>query len=303
MSGRDLEGRLADTPGQRHRGRTSLAMAATVAVVTTVGLVFALTRGSGNGRSASNAVGVSPTITAGGKSLRYAGEEAWQDPVLDETDPDSVYVYASQEGGTASWGGYCWAVPVARIVSQTATAVSVAVARYSEAPAQATLGSGLACTDEARGPLRLTVTLSQPLGARSLIDAHDGAARRVLDPATVLKPSHLPDGYTGGQATWEPPDSRSTGVALRTYEGSGGSLLITVGPASLNRPMARIIERTSVRGHPATVSDDRGFEQDILVAWNEDSTSAVTVYGISAYDKAHPSLTAPQLVRIANSLR
>ncbi len=46
-----------------------------------------------------------------------------------------------------------------------------------------------------------------------------------------------------------------------------------------------------------------GFEQDMLVAWSEDATHAVTVYQMSYYEKAHPPLTTDQLVWIANSLR
>jgi hypothetical protein len=59
------------------------------------------------------------------------------------------------------------------------------------------------------------VTLAQPLDARALIDAKDGATRHVLDPATVLKPSYLPAGYTGGQATWfaDRPGTRGPSVS------------------------------------------------------------------------------------------
>ena len=161
-------------------------------------------------------------------------------------------------------------------------------------------GEGVGCPAVGLGAVRLTITLAQPLGTRRLVDAYDGTARQVLDPATVLKPTYLPDGYTGGQATWatQPP-----GVAAREYQGPGASLIVTVGSAALNRHDEHSIEHTTVRGHPATVSNYRGFEQDILVAWSEDATHAVTVYQVSDYEKAHLPLTADQLVRVANSLR
>ena len=62
------------------------------------------------------------TIEHAGKVLRYVGDGPWRDPVLDEDDPSIVYLYADQNGGTASWGSYCQATPVARVVSQTASA-------------------------------------------------------------------------------------------------------------------------------------------------------------------------------------
>jgi hypothetical protein len=156
------------------------------------------------------------------------------------------------------------------------------------------------CPDSGLPSAQLTVTLSQPLDARALIDAKDRATRHVLDPATVLKPSYLPAGYTGGQATWF-ADRPAT--ATRRYQGPGGSLDLTIGPAALNSPMAHVIEHATVRGHPATVSNDRAFEHDIRIAWNEDATHAVTVYQMSCYKKAHPPLTADALLRIANSFR
>ena len=84
--------------------------------------------------------------------------------------------------------------------------------------------------------------------------------------------------------------------------GPGSTLTITVGSASVNRALTRVLEHTTVRGHPATVSYDPGFEEDILIAWDEDATHAASVYQIGNYDEKHPSLTADQLLRIANSL-
>ena len=220
--------------------------------------------------------------------------------MLDEARPNVVYVRAGQSGGTAKWGSFCQSTPLARIVSQTRATATVAVATYAQPLPKPQPGEGVGCPAVGLGAVRLTITLAQPLGTRRLVDAYDGAARQVLDPATVLKPTYLPDGYTGGQATWsaQPP-----GAAVREYRGRGASLIVTVGSAALNRHDEHSIEHTTVRGHPATVSNYRGFEQDILVAWSEDATHAVTVYQVSDYEKAHPPLTADQLVRVANGLR
>ena len=229
----------------------------------------------------------------GGKNLRYAGDEPWRDPVLAENRPNVVFVYATAGGGTASWGSYCESSLIARVTSLTASTVSVAVARYAQPPA------GDACGGMGVGLTRLSVTLTRPLGTRTLVDANDGGARQVLDPAMVLKPSYLPPGYTGGQATWA---DQPAGAATRQYHGPGAELTITVGPAPLPQRAVHIVERATVREHPATVSYSLGFEQDILIAWNEDATHAANLYQTSSYDKTHPALTAEQLVRIANSL-
>jgi hypothetical protein len=234
-----------------------------------------------------------------GKILHYAGDAPWRDPVLSEDDPNMVYVYADQLSGIASGGRYGECMPIARAVSQTASAVTVAVTIYAQPlpkPAPGTeigFGPGLAL-------VRLEVDVSEPLGTRSLIDAHDGVTHVVLDPTTVLKPSYLPADYTGGQATWAGVPRHG---ATRQYHGPGSWLTVEVGPASLNRSAEHIIEHTTVRGHPAVVSNSPGFEQDILIAWNEDATHAARLSQTSRYEEAHPALTAEQLVRIANSLR
>ena len=292
MNGEDL-----DEPSVR--GKQRLTIAVTILVVAGIAVAVPLAVSSRHGHSAQPAA-VPSTIHHGGTALRYAGDESWSVPVLDEARSNAVYVWAGQSGGTAEWGSFCQSTPLARIVSQTRATATVAVATYAQPLPKPQPGEGVGCPAVGLGAVRLTITLAQPLGTRRLVDAYDGAARQVLDPATVLKPTYLPDGYTGGQATWsaQPP-----GIAVREYRGRGASLIVTVGSAALNRHDEHVIERTTVRGHPATVSNYRGFEQDILVAWSEDATHAVTVYQVSDYEKTHPPLTADQLVRVANSLR
>jgi hypothetical protein len=290
----------------RHGSRVWPAVAACVIAVAGVAVVVPLTRSAGNGhRPAPSVVPATPapTITRDGTQLHYVGDEGWQDPVLGENDPEVVDVYAEvQKGGQASWGTYCTITPIARVVSQTSTAVTVAVGMYAAPPSKSGARSRIACTDIRIFPVRIDVALDSALGSRSLIDAQDGATRTVLDPATVLKPADLPAGYTGGQAAWA-DEHQPAGTAVRLYQGSGGALTVTVGSASINRPLSHIVEHTTVRGHPATVSYSSGFDQDILIAWNEDATHAATLYQMSSYDKAHPALTVDQLVQIANSLR
>jgi hypothetical protein len=186
----------------------------------------------------------------------------------------------------------------ARVTAETTTSVTIAVSKYAiRPPKSGTFG----CLSILRAPIPLTIRLNEPLGSRHLVDAKNHVVPKVLDPRTVLKPTYLPPGYTGGQPTWA---NKSDTETQRYYRSSRGDLIITVGAASLNKPIRKVLKHTTVRGHPATVSFDSGFAYDLRIAWNEDSTHAVTLYQISRYkDSQGLGLTADQLITIANSLR
>ena len=279
----------------RHRAHVILPVAASVLAVAGVAIAVPLARSSGHDGAPTSAA--SPSGPPGPPGGVYVGDEVWSAPVLDESHPNVVYVNADQTGAQGRWGSACTSEPVARIISQTPDAVTVAVGKYAKPDRSS------ACADIGLGPKRLTVVLTQPLGRRSLVDATDGVSRQVLDPATVLQPDYLPPGYTGGRATWG--DHKTNGVAdsaQRTYHGPGSTIAITVGPSSLSWPLPHLIKDTTVRGHPATASYGPGFAQDILIAWEEDDTHAVTVYQMSSYDPKHPALPVDELIRIARSL-
>lgn len=234
-----------------------------------------------------------------GKTLTYVGEEVWSRPAIDESAPNSVIVFASVDAGTASWGHYCTigTTAIGRVVAETDTAVTIAVSKYAIRPEPPTT----ACVGIARGPIPVAVAINKPLGHRKVVDAMSHVARNALDPRTVLKPGNLPPAYTGGQATWV-DDLQTT--AQRHYRGPKGDLIVTVGPASLNKPLPNIVKRTTIRGHSATVPFTTGFAYDIQIAWNEDCARAVTLYQVSRYGNSQGlGLDADQLIEIANGLR
>jgi hypothetical protein len=72
----------------------------------------------------------------------------WWDPVLDQKDPSIIYIYAGQGGGTASWGSYDRCTPVARLVAQTESAVTISVARpvLDELTAEPRYRANLCCS-------------------------------------------------------------------------------------------------------------------------------------------------------------
>jgi hypothetical protein len=289
-----LDTMLPASAGRPRRTGRWLAVAATIVAVAgiAVAVPLALSSGRSHEQQTVGAPSPSPVITRDGTVLRLVGSEEWTAPILDERDRALVHVFAAVTGGTAEWGQYCVATPVAVIVAQTGAAVTVRVDRYAEPVGQR------ACTDIGRSPTRLAVHLSAPLDGRDLVDATTGQAVAVLDAATILRPGYVPDGYTGGEVGWD----QKSGHAQRVYQGPGGEVIIMQGDASVNRPLPTVVAHPTVRGHEATVSYHRGFEQDILVSWNEDATHAVSVYQVSNYDQAHPPLAIEDLVRIANSL-
>jgi hypothetical protein len=292
-----LDAMLDGATRPRHWTRVILPVAASVVAVAGVAIAVPLARSSGHGHRAAPTAAARPS---GPPGSHYLGDETWSEPVLDATHPNIVYVNAEQTGAQGSWGSACTTTPVARIISQTPDAVTIAVGKYAKPLPPPPPGSENACSDMDLGPKQLTIVLGQPLGRRVMIDATDGATRPVLDPASVLKPGYLPAGYTQRGISWG-----DKGSAVRSYQGPGSSLSVTVGPASLNRSMGHIIKRTTVRGHPATVSSDSipGFEQDILIAWSEDATHAATLYQMSDYSTTHPALSVAELIRVAQSLR
>jgi hypothetical protein len=291
-----LDAMLDGATRPRHRARVILPVAASVLAVAGVAIAGPLARSASHGHRSSPA---SAAVGPGG--AHYVGDERWSAPVLDESHSNVVYVNAEvQPGAQGSWGTSCGVQPVARVVAQTQRAVTIAVGKYAKPP-KLPPGSQLSCAAIKLPPERLTIVLSQPLGSRSLIDATDGASRPVLDPATVLEPSEVPAGYQGGQPSWGGVDGGAS-TAIRTYQGPGSELTVTVGPASITKPLRHVVEHTTVRGHPATVSYDSGFAQDVLIAWNEDATHAATLYQTSHYDQKHPALSVAQLIRIAQGL-
>lgn len=324
----DLDATVQVARRKQRRRRTLIAIAGTVVGVVVTIVAVQTTGSSGNDRPAAGPVlpqsptpavrhttppttpppsratppatnqSPPPTLKSEGKTLTYVGEEVWSQPAIDESHPNSVIVYASVAGGQARWGPYCTmgTTAIGRVTRETARSLTVSVSKYAIRP-----GKPGECLDVGRAPIPVTVPLPEAIGDRQLIDATGHVARVVLDPRTVLRPNELPPGYTGGQATWA---NKSDTEAQRYYHSRRGDLVITVGPASLNKPMRQVLKHTTVRGHPATVSFDPGFAYDLRIAWSEDRTHAVTLYQISSYkDSQGLGLTADQLINIANSLR
>jgi hypothetical protein len=297
---------MNEVPVSRVRGR--IALIAVAFVVAAIALAVPLAR-AWSSRAAPSApagsaapAGVPSILPGTGAPLGYAGTESWSAAVLDESDPVVLTVRAAVQGVS----GYCVVTPVARVVSQGAARVTVAVAVYSARnPPSKTGDTPTACTDELRAAAVLTVRLDRPLGTRPLVDAEDGTIHAVLDPASVLKPGYLPAGYTGGEVSWGGEANRGGPPgpsATRAYQAPGSGLTITMYNGAPVGTPSTVLAHLTVRGHPAVAAYDAGFAADILISWNEDAGHAVSLYQMGHDDRQHPALTLSQLVQVANSL-
>jgi hypothetical protein len=270
-----------------------LAVAAAVLVVAAVAAIPIVRHAQDdNNRPAAVAspTALPSTIVVNGKTLTRFGTEAWYSPILDERDPKVIWIQAEVQGGPS-----CTFEPVAHVESETADAVAVVVATYAAPP----LASTVACVDIKLPPKRLKVTLQEPLASRRLVDAITTTQQDVLDPATFPAPQFVPPGYEAEPLQW---DGKFDGVAVRTYlHGGNDSLAIKKGsPAAVGHVGPVVLDRPTVRGHPATVWQDTNFEDLTCLTWSESSTVAFQVCS-SGSPKAE--LDGATLVQVADSLQ
>ncbi|MEP6853530.1 MAG: hypothetical protein ABJA87_12870 [bacterium] len=295
--------RVASGHGPARASWGPIALAAVVVVVVATIPVLLRIAGPSSDRPSAAPAAIPATVTVNGVVETLVGTEGWTAPVADETAPDVVWVYAEIQGGPS-----CLWTPVPYVVAATATAVTIKIATYVR-PATSTTYQPAVCVDVKRPSQRLKVTLGAPLAGRKLVDAFDGSSHPVLDPATVPAPTTVPAGYVARPVAWSSLNGFATGfgkeanAGIRTYAGAAGTVSISAGPAaSLGGNLPEVLRRTTVHGHPAVASADRGFEQDILVVWTEAPDRAFAVHQMSNDDPKHPALTLDEVIAFANSL-
>lgn len=235
------------------------------------------------------------TIVVKGNTLHLRGRETYQNPVLSETDPVALTVFAAQTGD----GANCTLVPRAQLMSEDSSSVMVAVGTYGLATVAPT--GGLACAAIGLAAVPLKLALSSPLVSRSLIDATDGQTRAVLDPATVPKPALLPPGVFQLSVGWS---EQPKGVA-RQYSGPGGasiSLTVTEDLQAFSRARNKVLTTFEVNGHAATMSAYPGFDEDFEVQWQPDANHLITMAQASNWPARH-GLSGAQMQAMAQSVR
>jgi hypothetical protein len=246
-----------------------------------------------------------PTIVANGKVLHYRRTEPFRLPVLDETDSAVVSVQASVYGD----GVDCRATPIARVTAQDSTSVTILVAAYG---GPVSTQSDLACTDILLSDVHLKVELSRSLGARRVLDGADNlAARTVLDPATVPKPSYLPSGFRQQSVDWRSDRSGSVPIladssgTMRSYLGPGSDSLEleeTTDLSLLDKPNPNVVARFTVAGAPAVMTVFPGFPEDFLIQWQPDPQHLIR-FSQASSEPVHHGLSASQFQALAQTVR
>ena len=172
----------------------------------------------------------------------------------------------------------------------------------------APLPSGHGCGLSLPPPAQHRVDLGVPLDGRRVFDT-DGLALTVLDIGTLLVPTTLPEGYrlpgtlTVGAGL---PDS-SNDVTLHTYAGPDRDTTIEIYQGRPDEVPGRdepvypsvVIDRPTVRGHRAVVTETAGFEDLTCLRWRESQDSTVDVCSRGA----PAPLRSDELQAIAASMR
>ena len=267
----------------RDRRRAGVAVAASALAVAGIafvpGLLATPERLSSGVAAEPVADGRNPqTTTIGGLEVRRDGSAAITGAYTDPQDPAALFVYA----GRADKPSQCDVFAAVRVVKQDATSVTLDAAAYkpAEPPAPNT-----GCDAMLRPLQQHRLDLGIPLAGRRVLDS-DGRELRVLDIGTLLVPSRLPEGYrqpgklTVGVGTADAGND----VTLHTYNGpdSRTQLEIYQGIASKvpgrDEPVGPfVVDRPTVRGHSAVVTETPGLQDLTCLRWRERPDFAVMV--------------------------
>jgi hypothetical protein len=318
---------------RRTRVRTTVGAvlaAASVAAVTTIvavnvdrapsgpvaGPVASLSGPTGGpATSPSTADGPPPQrITVGGSDLALAGETNIGQVWIDLVDRSTLVVQAGLDtaGVKAPLGDpYCVPYTVVRVLGQDAN--SIRIAAYNYKPAAPATGNVM-CPGFGYPTKEHRLKLAAPVDGRTVL--HGSTAVPVVDPATVLRPSYLPAGYSQpGVLTvdWPRPDGRAGYAELRYIRNPGDSFYVrqadpaaeqvingTPGQAGLFGPETSfdVVAHPTIRGHDGVLFTYG--PQLRCLRWREAADLAVVVCSSGGLE-AH--LSADELVRIAESLR
>lgn len=151
--------------------------------------------------------------------------------------------------------------------------------------------------------LQASTTLTQPLGARTLIDDTTGSAIPYISGRILSKPTYLPPGLVG-------PVDRPYNGWTRVYTFSTASHLApldiveTPGPKTvpdLSQIVGTPPQSVLVNGHRATLIAERGTTGRVLIGWT-DGNYSILVSSAPEYTTQR-ALAAHIVLEIARGLR
>jgi hypothetical protein len=280
----------------RRRGRLQVALSAVGVLVIAGGALLAVrTLGGGSDRTAATG---SPRaeLTINGRTVHRDGATAITSVHAANGTATTLLVFAGSENPAVPNPCYPWTD--VRVVGQDDRTVTLAATRYVDR----TGGSDVVCTDIGRPVGRFSVPLAGPLGTRSVVQ--DGRVLPVLLTDTRMHATVLPDGYAGPPRVSDDP--KSPGLTRTTYSGPDRDTFLEIDEGRLGQPptdpersaMVRVLDRLTVRGHPAVFRQDGGFDDVRCLVWAETASIGVAVcsHGVPA------PLTAAQLAAVADGL-
>jgi hypothetical protein len=289
------------------RARSAAAVALAAVAVTGVAVVPGLIQNSDRHPSgvAAGAVadGRNPdTTTVMGVEVRKVGSADVTGAYTDPQDPSALFVYA----GRAPKPGYCADYAAVRVAAQDAQTVTLDAARYEPAT---TPPPNLACTTTLPPPQQHRLNLGIPLDGRRVVDT-DGHELKVLDTGTLLVPTALPDGYRGpGKLTvgYGSSDDAGNDVTVHTYAGPDSQTQLEVYQGVADKVPGRdepvapsvVVDRPTVRGHSAVVTETAGLQDLTCLRWRERQNYVVLVCS-----RGNPApLDSSALQAVADSVR
>lgn len=242
------------------------------------------------------------TVTVDGVEVRKVGSAKVTGAYTDPEDPSALFVSA----GRAEKPGHCSDYAAVRVVEQDAETVTLEAATYK--PTQQP-PENFGCTLELPPPQQHRLDLGVPLDGRRLVDTN-GNEFKVLDTGTLLVPTALPEEYRlPGTLTvgYSGTDDAGNDVAVHTFSGPDSRTQIEVYQGVANKVPGSdepvhpsvVVDRPTVRGHSAVVTETAGLQDLTCLYWRESQNYAVMVCN-RGYP---PPLGSPELQAIADSMR
>jgi hypothetical protein len=191
----------------------------------------------------------------------------------------------------------CYPWTDVRVVAQGPQEVTLAANTYTASGAGPDV-----CTSEGRPQGEFRLELREPLGSRRIVQ--DGRDVHLLLTDTLLRAGVLPAGYADTPRFVE--DGKSGTVDTR-YPGPDPDTLLEISEGPRTQPRTDpdrttsvdVLDRLTVRGHPAVLRQTTGFSDVRCLVWAETATTGVSVCSSGSPDAP---LTGAQLATVAEGL-
>ena len=283
---------------RRRWGVMQVAVSAVAVVVIAGGALLAVRLVGGADDQATGAgVGRPPAeLMINGKTVHRQGATPIVSVQATDRAATRLLVLAGNENPAVPNPCYPWTD--VRVVGQDDRTVTLAATTYVDR----TGGSDVVCTAEGRPGGRFSVHLAGPLGTRRVVQ--DARVLPVLLTNTLLHATALPDGYARKPTVSDDP--KPPGLTRTAYSGPDQNTSLEIDEGPIDQPptdpqrstMVQVLDRLTVRGHPAVFRQTPGFDDNRCLVWAETATTGVAVCSLGL----HAPLTAAQLATVAEGL-